>query len=147
MNDLGTLEKLLDDKTIVQYSANCVRQKSNFSKSGGKYRFDNIHFKPNQLIRDIPTHSPKLAALMRKIHELDAEDQLKHGKMFKHFIFSDLKSGAYGAKLIASALVAKGMTLGYIAPRLHPVESDTESSPDYDSEEEEEESEGSEGSP
>jgi hypothetical protein len=147
MNDLGTLEKLIDDKTIVQYSANCVRQKSNFSKSGGKYRFDNIHFKPNQLIRDIPTHSPKLAALMRKIHELDAEDQLKHGKMFKHFIFSDLKSGAYGAKLIASALVAKGMTLGYIAPRLHPVESDTESSPDYDTEEEEEESEGSEGSP
>ena len=137
MNDLDNLEKLLDDKTIIQYNANCVRQKSNFSKSGGKYRFDNIRFKPSQLLRDIPTHSPKLGALLRKIHELDAQDQLKHGKMFKHFIFSDLKSGAYGAKIIASALIAKGMTLGYKSQRLHPNTSiDSE---DDDSEEEEEE--------
>ena len=150
---IDTLGKLLDDKTIVQYSPNCVRQKSNFSKSGGKYRFDNIRFKPTQLVRDIPTHSPKLAALLRKIHELDAQDQLKHGKTFKHFIFSDLKSGAYGAKIIASALVAKGMTLGYRAPRLHPDEanSGSESSPDSDTEDEDEEeaeeAEEDEGSP
>jgi hypothetical protein len=147
MNDLDTLGKLLDDKTIVQYSPNCLRQKSNFSKSGGKYRFDNIRFKPNRLLRDIPTHSPKLAALLRKIHELDAQDQLKYGKTFKHFIFSDLKSGAYGAKLIASALVAKGMTLGYRAPRLNPDDANSESSPDSDTEDEEEESDGEEGSP
>jgi hypothetical protein len=38
----------------------------------------------------------------------------EHGKLFKHFIFSDLKS-SYGAKLIASALIAKGMHLGYHA--------------------------------
>jgi hypothetical protein len=134
MNDLGTLKKLLDDKTIVQYNANCVRQKSNFSKSGGKYRFDNINFKPNKLLKDIPTHSPKLGALLRKIHELDAKDTMKYGHTFKHFIFSDLKSSAYGAKLIASALIAKGMTLGYTSSRLHPNES-------YDSEEDDDESE------
>jgi hypothetical protein len=137
MNDLDTLEKLINDKTIVQYSPNCVRQKSNFSKSGGKYRFDNIRFKPSQLLRDIPTHSPKLGALLRKIHELDTQDELKHGHTFKHFIFSDLKSGAYGAKLIASALIAKGMTLGYQAPRLNP--DGSESSLEEESEEEDEE--------
>jgi len=148
MNDLDTLEKLIDDKTVVQYSPNCVRQKSNFSKSGGKYRFDNIRFNPSQLLRDIPTHSPKLGALLRKIHELDARDQLKYGHTFKHFIFSDLKSGAYGAKLIASALIAKGMTLGYQAPRLHPEEgNDSDSSPDSYTEDEESEAEEDEGSP
>ena len=141
MNDLDTLEKLLEDKTIVQYSANCVRQKSNFSKSGGKYRFDNIRFKPNQLIRNIPTHSPKLAALLRKITELDAQDQFKYGRKFKHFIFSDLKSGAYGAKLIASALIAKGMTLGYTAPRLYPEEEGGEEESEEGSEDESEEGE------
>jgi hypothetical protein len=146
MNDLKQLETLLDDKTIVQYNANCVRQKSNFSKSGGKYRFDNIQFKPNKLLRDIPTHSPKLAALLRKIHELDAKDQMKYGHTFKHFIFSDLKSGAYGAKIIASALVAKGMTLGYTAPRLNPEKEGSESGIESEEEEEEENEEGK-GSP
>ena len=39
----------------------------------------------------------------------------EHGKLFKHFIFSDLKYSSYGSKLIASAFIANGYNLGYKA--------------------------------
>ena len=60
--------------------------------------------------------SPKLDALMKNIEKLDREDMKTHKKLFKHFIFSDLKSSTYGAKVIASAFLAKGYTMGYLAP-------------------------------
>ena len=39
----------------------------------------------------------------------------QYGKKFKHFIFSDSKSSMAGVKLLASALIADGMNLGYRA--------------------------------
>ena len=53
--------------------------------------------------------------LLNKIKELDAKDMAQYGKKFKHFIFSDSKSSMAGVKLLASALIADGMTLGYKA--------------------------------
>ena len=54
--------------------------------------------------------SPKLVKLINTIRELDQKDRATgNGKLFKHFIFSDVKDG-YGAKLIASALHANGFT-------------------------------------
>jgi len=109
------LENLIRQDGIVSYDPDCVRKKSNWSKKSNKYLFDKLEFEPDELLKDIPTHSPKLETLLKKIESLDARDQKKHGKKFKHFIFSDLKSGTYGVKLLASALIAKGMTLGYTA--------------------------------
>ena len=45
---------------------------------------------------------------MNNIKELDAQDEINHNKKFKHFIFSDVKEGGYGAKIIASAFQANG---------------------------------------
>jgi len=43
----------------------------------------------------------------------------QYGKKFKHFIFSDSKSSMGGVKLLASALIASGLKLGYTAkPKL-----------------------------
>jgi hypothetical protein len=109
------LENLIKQDGIVSYNADCVRKKSNWSKKANKYLFDKLEFEPEELLKDIPTHSPKLETLLKKIESLDARDQKKYGKKFKHFIFSDLKSGSYGVKLLASALIAKGMHLGYTA--------------------------------
>ena len=109
------LEELLQEEGIVSYDPMCVRKKSNWSKSSNIYKFDNNEFSPEKLLNDIPTHSPKLYTLLNKIDELDRQDMKKHKKHFKHFIFSDLKSGTYGAKLLAGALLAKGMILGYLA--------------------------------
>jgi len=110
------LEQLIAEPSVISFNSECLRKKSNLSKSANEYKFDTPPFDPEQLLNDIPLRSPKLNALLKQISDLDKKDQKKHNKLFKHFIFSDIKSGAYGAKLLASALIAKGMKLGYSAP-------------------------------
>ena len=110
-----SLEELIHEDNILYFDANCVRKKSNISKSSPNYKFDNTEFEPNILLNDMKTHSPKLLALLNKIEQLDKSDFKKHGKHFKHFIFSDLKSNSAGVKLIASAMISKGYNLGYKA--------------------------------
>jgi len=112
---LDDLENLIKENGILSYNPTCVRKKSNWSKSSRVYRFDDPLFNPETFLKDMPDYSPKLNSLMHKIEELDKEDKKKHSKLFKHFIFSDLKSSAYGAKMIASAFIAKGYNLGYEA--------------------------------
>ena len=115
INDIETLEKLTSEKINTIFDPDCVRKRSNWSKSSNIYKFDTEQFNPKILLEDIPSHSPKLDALLSKIEKLDANDMQQHGKLFKHFIFSDLKSGSFGSKLVAGALIAKGFTLGYTA--------------------------------
>ena len=112
-NEIENLEKLIHEETILKFEPTCVRKKSNLSKSNNKYKFDSEEFEPKLLLNDIEDHSPKLIALLDKITELDKKDLKKHGKLFKHFIFSDLKSSSAGAKLLASAMIAKGFHVGY----------------------------------
>ena len=100
---------------IHTFDPECVRKKSNWSKGHNKFKFDDETFDPKLLLENIQDYSPKLNALMTKIADLDRRDREKHGKLFKHFIFSDLKSGTYGAKMLASAFIAKGFHLGYDA--------------------------------
>lgn len=117
LNDANSadLEKLVKQENIASYNPLCVRKKSNWSTTSNEYKFDHEDFSPETLLKDMNHHSPKLKALLKKIKALDNRDYKKHGKVFKHFIFSDLKNGNYGAKLIASALIASGMPLGYTA--------------------------------
>ena len=67
-------------------------------------------FNPDLLNSVIPRGAPKIAKLFEKITELDEKDMRLHKKHFKHMIFTDIASSSYGAKLIASAFVAKGFT-------------------------------------
>jgi hypothetical protein len=110
---LEDLEKMIKEDGIISYDPTCIRKRSNWSKGDNQYKFDNPEFSPEKLLEDIQDHSPKLHVLLDKIEKIDKKDMQKYGKKFKHFIFSDLKSGTYGAKLIAGALMAKGMKLGY----------------------------------
>tara|TARA_B100000035_G_C21035556_1_gene570719 strand:- start:1199 stop:4216 length:3018 start_codon:yes stop_codon:yes gene_type:complete len=103
------------NKTEIKYNPLCVRQKSNWSRLDKRYKFDNKHFDPEMLEKDIDYYSPKLKVLLDKIQELDKKDKAKYGKKFKHFIFSDIKTAAYGPKMISSALISKGWTLAYDA--------------------------------
>ena len=116
IHDIAELEKLTSQNVNVIFDAECVRKRANWSKSSVEYKFDTPTFNPQKLLESIPTHSPKLNAILSKIESLDKSDMQKHGKMFKHFIFSDIKSSSFGAKLIAGALIAKGFKLGYNAP-------------------------------
>jgi hypothetical protein len=86
---------------------NCVRQISNFSSITLADRFDKPTFRPKQLLKKLAVVSPKMLVLLKNIIEIDNKDFEKHGKLFKHFIFSDVKGGQ-GAKIIASCLIASG---------------------------------------
>jgi hypothetical protein len=112
---LEELEKIVNNPSYTVFDGDCVRKKSNWSKSGNEYKFDTSEFNPDKLLNDMKMRSPKLNELMRNISKLDAQDMKKYNKQFKHFIFSDLKSSSNGAKLLASAFISKGMKLGYTA--------------------------------
>jgi superfamily II DNA or RNA helicase len=113
LEDLG---KLFAKNGILSYDPTCVRKRSNWNQGSNIYKFDNETFEPKTFLKDMSESSPKLDALMKNIEKLDREDMKNHKKLFKHFVFSDLKSGTYGAKMIASAFLAKGYTIGYVAP-------------------------------
>lgn len=86
----------------------CLRQVSNWSKITASNRFDKSRFDPAATDKLIPIASPKLEAMMQNITALDANDMALYGKTFKHFIFSDIKTLGYGAKIISAAFIARG---------------------------------------
>ena len=118
--NLEILNKLATDNTITIFDPVCIRQKSNWSKIGKNHKFDNGYFNADIFLKDMKTRSPKLDTLLRKIADLDKNDEKKHGKKFKHFIFSDLRSGGHGAKMLAAGLMASGWTMGYNAALKNP---------------------------
>jgi hypothetical protein len=88
--------------------AKCVRSAENWTKILRHHRFDKPAFDGKLLLKEMKTMSPKMVELIETIRELDDKDFNDEGKRYKHFIFSDLKQGGYGAKIISSALVASG---------------------------------------
>ena len=97
-----------ETKQSLQKKANCARMYENWSFIQKHQRFDKAGFNANLIKEELSTVSPKMEALLNNIEKLDQEDLQKHGKLFKHFIFSDVKRMGYGAKIIASSLVAAG---------------------------------------
>lgn len=91
----------------------CIRRVANWSHIAPQHKFDKPHFSPEAVIQDLQKASPKMTALLQNIQDLDANDMEKHGKYFKHFIFSDVKQGGYGSKIITSTMIANGCTLAY----------------------------------
>ena len=93
-------------KSRISKKASCIRKTANTARIKRTQLIDsNTDFKP-----DVYTEvtSSKYAALVSKIKELDAEDMATHGTKFKHFIFTDIREAAYGAKVIAGFLKAAG---------------------------------------
>ena len=111
------LEDVLSIKKQIKYDSECIRKKSNWTKSDNQYKLDSDTFNPKLLLKDIKSHSPKLDALLKKIKELDRADMKRDGTLYKHFIFCDVKSSANGARMIASAFIANDYTLGYEAKK------------------------------
>lgn len=90
----------------------CIKERDNFSNIEKHHKFDNKSFAPEKVREILPIAAPKLYRLIEHIKNLDEEDITKHNKLFKHLIYSDLKS-PYGAKIIASALAANGFIHAY----------------------------------
>ena len=109
---LESVEPAPDDFS-ENYDAECVRKTGNFASSDTRYLFD--HADHEILTRErLKYVSPKLLTLLDKIDRQDRADIAEFGHTFKHFIFSSIKSGTGGAKIIATALIdLYDMTLGY----------------------------------
>ena len=101
----------------ISYDPTCVQKLGNFGSSNARFLFDHKNHEP--LTRDnLKVISPKLLKIVEEIERQDAQDMQKYGKKFKHFVFSNVKSGTGGAKIIATALKdVLGMKLGYSAGR------------------------------
>ena len=113
--NITNMEDLVKDNQVLQFDGSCVRKVSNWSKASNEFKFDKSGFNPEALNDEIKMRSPKLYELMKNIEKLDENDMRTHGKHFKHFIFSDIKSSSHGAKLLAAVFLAKGLNLGYSA--------------------------------
>lgn len=92
-------------KGRISKKAGCIRKTANTARIPRKFLIDSKEFSPDVYVS---TTSSKYAALVAKIKELDADDMAAHGTKFKHFIFTDIREAAYGAKAIAGFLAAGG---------------------------------------
>jgi hypothetical protein len=99
---------VLSTKKTREKMYTCMRKTANFGKIKTTHKFDKPDFSGTELNEDMLEASPKIVQLLNNIKKIDAEDQINHGKKFKHFIFSDIKEGGYGAKIISSVLMVNG---------------------------------------
>jgi hypothetical protein len=90
-----------EPKKRLTAKAMCLRKRANTVALTRKQMPDAPQF-------ERPTGSPKYAKLVEQIRTLDAKDQREHGTLFKHFIFTDIRESAHGAKAIASYLKEAG---------------------------------------
>ncbi len=95
------------------HKALCIRKVSNWSKISKEHKFESSMFNPDKINNDIDILSPKIKHLLNHIKELDEKDMKENNTYYKHFIFSDVKQGGYGAKILTSALIANGKHLSY----------------------------------
>ena len=95
-------------KTRLSTVAKCIRSRSATARLARKDMPDSTHYDASAFTAEM---SAKFAKLVDTIRKLDTEDKNKHGTLFKHFIFTDIRESAYGAKAIASFLMANGFDL------------------------------------
>ena len=92
-------------KTRISKLAGCIRKTSNTARISRKFLIDSKEFNPEIYLE---TSSSKYVKLVDTIRALDASDMAAYGTKFKHFIFTDIREAAYGAKAIAGFLAAAG---------------------------------------
>jgi hypothetical protein len=85
--------------------AQCIRKTSATVRVPRHLMPDSDKFDANQISPDM---SSKFTEVIQTIQKLDKEDQEKHGMLYKHFIFTDIRESSYGAKALASFLIASG---------------------------------------
>ena len=87
---------------------NCIRNASNYSKQRTTDKIDKPSFDLIKFTKDMSVTTPKLVEMIKTINLLDEADMKNHGKLFKHFIYTDVKNSAAGAKMIAAGLMSNG---------------------------------------
>lgn len=92
-------------KKRISKLSQCIRNASATVRLPRNAMPDSPHLNRQVLTKET---SAKFTKLIENIKTLDEEDIRDHGKLFKHFIFTDLRESAYGAKAVASFLIEHG---------------------------------------
>jgi len=92
-------------KLRISKVGSCIRKRANTVSLKRTMMPDSPHFDPALIT---PEKSNKFTKLIETIHALDAEDFARDGTKYKHFIFTDIREAAHGAKACASFLIAAG---------------------------------------
>jgi hypothetical protein len=87
--------------------ASCIRNVANFSAVKSFHLMEKGDFDPEIFKLYMDKAGPKLSKLFAQIKALDEKDMAEEGKLYKHMIFTDVKSSTYGAKLLASAFAVQ----------------------------------------
>lgn len=87
----------------------CVRNSLNWSSFELSDKFDNVKFDPEKFRQKMEINGPKLVKLFENIKSIDSLDFKKDKKLYKHYIFTDLKK-SHGVKLLISAFISAGYT-------------------------------------
>ena len=90
----------------------CIRNTGTWAKVKPEHKFDSLKFDKDIVRRDLHLLSPKIDEMIKKINLLDEQDMINDNKYYKHIIYSDV-SGVYGAKMVASSLIANDFSLVY----------------------------------
>ena len=90
----------------------CIRNTGTWANVKPIHKFDSPKFDKDIVKRDLYLLSPKIDEMIKKINLLDEQDMINDNKYYKHIIYSDV-SGVYGAKMVASSLIANDFSLVY----------------------------------
>jgi hypothetical protein len=90
----------------------CIRNTGTWANVKPEHKFDSPKFNPAIVLQDLPILSPKIYDMIKRINELDARDMETDNKYYKHIIYSDI-AGVFGAKMVASSLIANNFSLAY----------------------------------
>jgi hypothetical protein len=90
----------------------CIRNTGTWANVKPEHKFDSLKFDKEIVKRDLNFLSPKIDEMIKKINLLDEQDMINDKKYYKHIIYSDV-SGVYGAKMVASSLIANDFSLVY----------------------------------
>lgn len=97
----------------ISKKGECIRAIGNYSKQDATDKIDKGKFNLQHFKENIQIKSPKLQELLNTINGLDKADMKNHKKLFKHIIYTDIKSSAAGAKMLAAGLMSNGFTNVY----------------------------------
>jgi hypothetical protein len=90
----------------------CIRNTGTWANVKPAHKFDSHMFDKDIVKRDLHLLSPKIDEMIKKINLLDEQDMINDNRYYKHIIYSDV-SGVYGAKMVASSLIANDFSLVY----------------------------------
>ena len=92
-------------KGRIAKEAACLRKTAATARISRKAQVDSKTFDSATYLTEM---SGKFSTLIDTIKQIDALDMKKDGQLYKHFIFTDIREGSYGAKALAGFLIAAG---------------------------------------